>query len=192
MQSILRKTWDYIVIGTGMGGTVAGYSLARAGKSVLFLEKGRSHLSGQQAILGNYPEMMIQENFSRETFKNSGRTWEEIIDRSSKKPKPFIPFTGSGKGGSTSIYGAVLERFQKEDFEPARYHPNFPGSTLPPKWPISFEDLIPWYEKAERLFKLTLKSTQEKPLYPENPFWRLGAAEETVPRSSLIYFDRAN
>src|SRR5882724_6222466 len=32
--------WDVVVIGTGMGGSTAGYALARLGRRVLFIEKG--------------------------------------------------------------------------------------------------------------------------------------------------------
>src|SRR5271166_3799283 len=38
--------WDFIVIGAGMGGSVAGLSLAQKGFSVLFLERGGSPQGG--------------------------------------------------------------------------------------------------------------------------------------------------
>ena len=38
--------WDVIVVGTGMGGGTLGYRLARSGRKVLFVEKGRSTLPG--------------------------------------------------------------------------------------------------------------------------------------------------
>ncbi|MGO9384240.1 MAG: FAD-binding protein, partial [Mycobacterium sp.] len=37
-----RVMWDVIVVGTGMGGGMLGYRLARSGRRVLFVEKGRS------------------------------------------------------------------------------------------------------------------------------------------------------
>jgi choline dehydrogenase-like flavoprotein len=36
-----KEQWDAIVVGTGMGGSTFGYELARRGRRVLFLEKGR-------------------------------------------------------------------------------------------------------------------------------------------------------
>jgi choline dehydrogenase-like flavoprotein len=33
-------TWDVVVVGTGAGGGPAGLSLAKRGKSVLFVERG--------------------------------------------------------------------------------------------------------------------------------------------------------
>ena len=35
-----QVTWDVIVVGTGMGGGMLGYSLARSRRRVLFVEKG--------------------------------------------------------------------------------------------------------------------------------------------------------
>src|SRR2546422_10932877 len=40
--------WDVIVIGTGMGGSTVGYELARRGRRVLFLEKGKFLHGGPQ------------------------------------------------------------------------------------------------------------------------------------------------
>src|SRR5208337_4245945 len=33
--------WDVIVVGTGAGGSTAGFNLARSGRSVLFIERGK-------------------------------------------------------------------------------------------------------------------------------------------------------
>ena len=35
-------TYDYIIIGSGAGGSAAAYRLAKAGKRVLLAEKGRA------------------------------------------------------------------------------------------------------------------------------------------------------
>ncbi|PRC43874.1 glucose-methanol-choline oxidoreductase, partial [Mycobacterium sp. ITM-2017-0098] len=41
-----RVEWDVIVVGAGMGGGALGHRLARSGRKVLFVEKGRSTLPG--------------------------------------------------------------------------------------------------------------------------------------------------
>ena len=46
-----RVVWDVIVVGTGMGGGMLGYSLARSGRRVLFVEKGRSTLPGASGTI---------------------------------------------------------------------------------------------------------------------------------------------
>ncbi|HTZ21565.1 MAG TPA: FAD-binding protein, partial [Opitutaceae bacterium] len=46
-----RIVWDVIVVGTGMGGGMLGYRLARSGRRVLFVEKGHSTLPGTPATI---------------------------------------------------------------------------------------------------------------------------------------------
>src|SRR3712207_5738179 len=114
--------WDAIVIGTGMGGATLGYALAAAGKKVLFLEKGLSPLRAA-AVTGDYAERFFPAKRTshaeqQATLKRAGRAWETLWDISAKKAKPIVPFIGVGAGGSSSLYGGVLERFDPTDFEP--------------------------------------------------------------------------
>ncbi len=51
----------------------------------------------------------------------------------------------NGVGGSTNVYGAIWPRFRPSDFRKGDEH------GLQPNWPISYEDLAPFYEKADRL-----------------------------------------
>ncbi|WP_238159372.1 hypothetical protein [Mycobacterium sp. MFM001] len=53
-----RVVWDVIVVGTGMGGGMLGYSLAPSGRRVLFGEKARSTLPGVPGTTrSSMPEM---------------------------------------------------------------------------------------------------------------------------------------
>ena len=148
-----------VVVGTGMGGATLGYAMARAGKSVLFCEKGRSHLFGNDALRGAYAESFFPRHECpkagrRDILLRAGRFSEEIEDISSGKPRRFIPFIGCGTGGSTALYGMALERFFPADFTPRANYPEAAGSTLPERWPITYEELAPYYEEAERLFRV--------------------------------------
>jgi glycine/D-amino acid oxidase-like deaminating enzyme len=40
-QDVEGHLWDVIVVGTGAGGSTAGFNLARLGRSVLFVERGK-------------------------------------------------------------------------------------------------------------------------------------------------------
>jgi choline dehydrogenase-like flavoprotein len=149
--------WDVVVIGTGMGGATLGYALARAGLRILFLEKGRSHLRDTGALRGEYAEMLAPRVKASgpgdDLLMRAGRWAEELEDVTGPKPRRFVPFIGSGTGGSSALYGAVLERFFPADFTPRRHHANA-GSTLPERWPITYDELRPYYETAERLFQV--------------------------------------
>lgn len=154
-----QKEWDVIVIGTGMGGATIGYTLAKAGKSVLFCEKGSSHLKDSHALRGDYAESFFPrpehpQTKHRKILARAGRWTDEIEDLSSNRTHRFIPFIGSGTGGSAALYGMAIERLFPADFTPKRNYPNAGESTLPENWPITYEEIRPYYEAVERLFRV--------------------------------------
>lgn len=51
-----------------------------------------------------------------------------------------MPFVGCGTGGSSSLYGMVLERLFPRDFD---------------RWPVSYEEMAPWYRRAEVLYDVS-------------------------------------
>ena len=169
-REVENVLWDVIVVGTGMGGGLLGYQLARSGHRVLFLEKGRSTLPGTTDIIRSAmpelaePWVAHSEAAYFGALARAGRSTDEIEDISKRRPKRFIPFIGSGTGGSSALYGMVCERFFVRDFTPRQ---NFlkPGdSTVPEAWPVSYEQMAPWYAQAERLLGVR---GQPDPLRPE-------------------------
>ena len=153
------RRWDAIVVGTGMGAATAGYALAKAGKRVLFCEKGKSILGGAEALRGSYAEQFFNRcdgpNLThRDILSRAGRYHSEIEDRSSGRTTTFIPFIGSTTGGSSALYGMALERFFPCDFLPRENHADAPANALPQRWPISYDELAPYYDLAERLYRV--------------------------------------
>ena len=55
-------------------------------------------------------------------------------------------------GGATKLYGAALYRMRGEDFGELRHHDG-----LSPAWPISYEDMEPYYTAAERSTRCTAR-----------------------------------
>ncbi|MGD1345402.1 GMC oxidoreductase [Mycobacterium seoulense] len=165
-----RGVWDVIVVGTGMGGGTLGYSLARSGRRVLFVEKGRSTLPGAPGtIRASMPEVTEQVACrSAETYYDvltrSGRSTDEVEDISARSPRRFVPFLGSGTGGSSSLYGMVCERFFAQDFTPRQHFRNPGDSTVPEAWPVTYDEMRPWYAAAEKLLGVR---GQPDPLRPE-------------------------
>ena len=146
------QVWDAIVVGAGMGGGTLGHALARAGMRVLFIEKGKA----EPALRGDYPENAMARALptpaERALLADGGRCWEEIEDRSQRRVGRHVPFIGAGAGGSSALYGMVLERFFAEDFAPRRLYPDAPDADLPEAWPFAYADLAPHYDAAERLY----------------------------------------
>lgn len=148
---------DVIVVGTGMGGATIGYALAKAGKKVLFCESGSSRINPSSGLRGDYAESFFKPRSApqpkhRDILINSGR-WADILeDRSLPKRRGFIPYLGSGTGGSSALYGMAMERFAPADFHPRANFPGSLGANLPDHWPIGYDDLEPYYNEAEKLF----------------------------------------
>ncbi len=178
-RDVERIRWDVIVVGAGMGGGVLGHRLARSGRKVLFVEKGRSTLPGvARTIRGAVPELAEpQAARSPATYYDAlaraGRSTDEVEDVSGRFTKRFVPFIGSGTGGSSALYGMVCERFFAQDFTPRQYFADPGESTVPEAWPVSYEQMAPWYAEAERLLGVR---GQPDPLRPESSAIGLPAA----------------
>lgn len=154
------ETWDVLVIGTGMGGSTVGYELARLGRRVLFVEKGK-FLQGAPSTREAPPGGCGPD----EARLLNGRWPQPIRGRTSFGDVEFLGPLGCGTGGSTSLYSAQLERFAPSDFQPKANFPDVGGAALPEAWPISYDDLLPFYRRAEALFDLC---GTEDPLNPDS------------------------
>jgi choline dehydrogenase-like flavoprotein len=151
-EKVLTQHWDVIVIGTGMGGATIGYSLAKSGKRVLFCEEGLSPLDST-SLKGRYAETFFAhvDDTRKSILKRSGRWTELIEDRTTNTMRGLTPCLGVGCGGSTALYGGVLERLREVDFNVTEYYKNFPVTSVV-AWPITYKDLERYYEEAEKLF----------------------------------------
>src|SRR5688572_655748 len=143
-----------------MGGATLGYSLARGGRRVLFVERGldlRSRDSDRlrDRFVEDHPDFrrLSGADQQRESALG-GRSTDDIEDRSHGRVATFSPYIGCGTGGSTALYGMVLERLFPVDFVRGTAHPDDPRSSLLAAWPIDYEDLRPWYEAAETLYRV--------------------------------------
>ena len=143
--------YDAIIIGTGAAGGIVACVLAEAGKHVLLLERGatlsfadigRDHLRNQRlAIYGHNAGPDISGN-PRVFVDPHGR---------SRVVKPYEPDYHNNAacvGGGTRVYGAQAWRFHPDDFRMASKYGVPEGSSLA-DWPISYENLEPFYERAE-------------------------------------------
>jgi choline dehydrogenase-like flavoprotein len=127
------KRYDVIIIGTGAGGGTLVHSLASTGKNILILERG-DYVPREKA---NWDSRAVN-------VEGKYQTKEEWRD---KNGKPLHPHTNYYVGGNTKFYGAALFRLRREDFGELKH---FGG--ISPAWPISYDDLEPYYLQAERLY----------------------------------------
>lgn len=136
------QTWDIVVIGAGMGGGTVGHILAEHGCRVLFIERGAREFEARP------PSAPVQSSDPGERMR--GGLWPtEITSNIDGVTSRFFAPMGCGVGGSTLLYPAALERFRRSDFHPT--HDDQSGAA---GWPISYDDFLPYYEKAERLYEV--------------------------------------
>ena len=81
--------------------------------------------------------------------KPSGRTCaiapqEQWLDGDGQR---FRPYTHYGVGGNTKFWGSVLYRLRREDFQEIEH-----ADGVSPAWPIDYDTLAPYYDRAERLY----------------------------------------
>jgi choline dehydrogenase-like flavoprotein len=142
---------DAVVIGAGAGGGVTAKELACGGLRVVLLERGiaqgpnedrKDDLRNQRtSILGNNsgPE---DEGNPRVAVDLEGRA------RVVLPSQPGYSNNAACVGGGTLTYGAMAWRYHPIDFRMRSTYGTPHGSTLD-DWPITYDDLEPYYEKAE-------------------------------------------
>ena len=125
--------YDVIIIGTGAGGGTLAHRLATSRKRILLLERG-----------GYVPrEKENWESYAVEVenrYHNTGPWYDKHGDE-------FLPGAHYFVGGNTKFYGAALIRMRKQDFGQVAH-----SGGVSPAWPISYDDLEPYYTQAEHLY----------------------------------------
>jgi choline dehydrogenase-like flavoprotein len=142
---------DVIVIGSGAGGGIMAKELASAGLSVVVFERGRSYSLAEF----NHSELDCQYSvppaYGPSVFPNP-RTFRYADRETAQLVYPGVNETygktAAAVGGATLAYGAAAWRFKREDFRMKSTYGSVPGTSLE-DWPITYDDLEPYYEKAE-------------------------------------------
>lgn len=133
---------DIVIIGSGIGGATIAAGLAPSGATITILEAGK-HLQAQ-------PEHEDQRAiFQRQYFKPQEHWYEE-------NGQSFRPGNYYNVGGNSKFFGAVMARYRREDFDEMEHL-----GGLSPAWPISYDDLEPWYTQAEYLYQVRGAHTQD-------------------------------
>ena len=122
---------DAVVIGTGAGGAPLLARLAQAGLKVMALEAGR--------------QWNPARDFATDERAQAGLFWTDERLSAGRDPTAFgRNNSGTGVGGSTLHFTAYTPRAQPDDL---RLHSEFGVGV---DWPLSFDDLEPYYAQLER------------------------------------------
>ncbi len=150
-----QKSYDAVIVGSGAGGGQMAYLLAMAGAKVLVMEAGRMFDPVRETAMFHTPNQ-APLRAERTPDKQYGFYDASVA---SGWEIPGEPYTNAGKeekrqfswwrqrmmGGRTNHWGRVSLRNGPYDFETHTRQ----GIGL--DWPISYDDLAPYYDKAEML-----------------------------------------
>src|ERR1700753_3156367 len=159
VDSVKGRTYDAIVIGSGMSGGWAAKELTDKGLKVLMLERGRDvkHIKDYPTT-NMYPwefkhrgEVPMDIQAANPVVSRCYAFQEDAMHffvKDNEHPyvqeKPYDWIRGYQVGGKSLMWARQTQRWSDFDFEgPAR-----DGFAV--DWPIRYKDLAPWYSHVEK------------------------------------------
>jgi choline dehydrogenase-like flavoprotein len=149
------KNYDVIIVGSGAAGGQTAYTLSMEGVRVLMLEAGRQYTPEQETPMFQTPDQAPLRGVS--SPEKAFGFYDATVDGGWTVPGE--PYVQSGDdphgrftwwrsrmlGGRTNHWGRISLRNGPYDFKPHQ------RDGLGFDWPISYEDMAPYYDKVERL-----------------------------------------
>ena len=148
-------SYDICIVGSGAGASPVAYSLAKAGAKVLVLEKGpwlteKEFYKDELAIsLRNVynPKLEDEQHVIEEQYQdgNGEAYWQG--EATSESGWSF--WNGTVVGGSSNFMSGYFHRLKPIDFRLKSTFGVIKGANVE-DWPISYQDLEPYYAQVER------------------------------------------
>ncbi len=143
---------DVVIVGVGASGGIIAAELAKAGMKVIGLERGPKLSTANFQSLDELRYFQRQE--TRPNVKKQPVTWRP---NANAKATPIAgQNNGNQVGGGTVHYGTLSWRFHEDDFKVRSSTISRYGEKAVPEgssvidWPLSYNELEPYYDRAER------------------------------------------
>jgi len=143
--------YDVVIIGSGAGGGTMAHALGATGARILLLERG-DFVPQEDA---NWDPEAVWKHLRY----RAQETWRD------GDGQDFLPYMHYGVGGNSKFWGSVLYRLRREDFGALRH---LDGES--PAWPIDYDTLAPYYDRAERLYSVHGEAGTDPTDPPRGPF----------------------
>jgi choline dehydrogenase-like flavoprotein len=166
-----REPFDVAIVGSGAGGGMAAHELTKAGARVVLLEAGGpwDNTSAQYSAMLKMPYDSPRRGAS--TADRPFGEWDACIGGWNIPGEPYTRADGTRfdwwrarmVGGRTNHWGRISLRFGPDDFR----RQSLDG--LGDDWPITYDDLKPWYDEVDRLIGI-FGSIENLPNEPDGIF----------------------
>ena len=136
-MATIHEHAEVVIVGSGVGGAVTAAILAEGGRQVVCLEQGAWVVEPER------PHNSLDWEWRRNTdwaLSPNIRRREQDYPVETGDSNPFL---WNGVGGSTNLYTGTWPRYRPSDFRKGAEH------GLAPDWPISYEDLSPYFQKSD-------------------------------------------
>ena len=143
--------FDIVIIGSGAGGGTMAHALSDHPGRILVIERG--------GFIPQEPENWDPEAVWKRLRYRATERWLD------SEGQEFLPYTHYCVGGNTKFWGSVLYRLRREDFQAVEH-----ADGISPAWPICYDDLAPYYDRAERLYHVHGQHGVDPTEGPRSPF----------------------
>jgi choline dehydrogenase-like flavoprotein len=159
IDSIKKRTYDAIVIGSGISGGWAAKELTDKKLRTLVLERGKDvkHIVDYPTTLkepwefphrGQMPQAVKEANPIASRCYIFNEDAAHFVVKDNEHPyiqeKPFDWIRGYQTGGKSLLWARQTQRWSAFDFE----GPKRDGFAV--EWPISYDEIAPWYSYVEK------------------------------------------
>ncbi|QIP15564.1 GMC family oxidoreductase [Spirosoma aureum] len=163
--------YDVVIVGSGAGGGMAAYTLAKAGAKVALLEAGGYYDPADPKYITQLKWPWESPRRGASTAARSGGDFDAAwggwdIDGEPYSSKPgteFHWFRSRMLGGRTNHWGRISLRFGPDDFRRRSL------TGVGDDWPIGYDDLKPFYDRVDKLIGV-FGSIENLPNEPDGIF----------------------
>jgi choline dehydrogenase-like flavoprotein len=138
---------DFVIVGSGSAGGIIAKELSTKGFDVVVLEQGpfrnaADFTHDEISVLFNHELMGGGQANNQQTFRDDASKTAVVQDN---PPAEYAQTVG----GSSVHFTANFWRFHEVDFKERSLLGEISGTTFA-DWPINYDDLAPFYARAER------------------------------------------
>ncbi|MBD2704757.1 GMC family oxidoreductase [Spirosoma sp. BT702] len=164
--------YDVAIVGSGAGGGMAAYTLAKAGAKVVLLEAGGYYDPADPKYITQLKWPWESPRRGASTEARSGGDFDAAWGGWEIEGEPYSTVAGTEfgwfrsrmLGGRTNHWGRISLRFGPDDFRRRSI------TGVGDDWPIAYEDMKPFYDKTDKLIGVFGTNLPDFPNEPDGFF----------------------